>query len=76
MEAVYFFYQEGQEFTNKNGSTYKVLSVISQTELVLLRTDGWQLVAHTPVVYMIGGKLRMEWDYSTGGHFTKSTINL
>jgi hypothetical protein len=71
---VPFFYKEGQEVINRNGSVYRISAVTLQSELVLIRSDGWQLIAHNPKMYMDGGKLRMEWDYSTSGHFTGNTF--
>lgn len=71
---IYYFFQDGQQLINRNGSIYRVKEVILQTELVLVRSDGWQLKAHNPKMYLDGGSLRMEWDYSTGGHFTEQTF--
>lgn len=73
-KPIPYFYEKGKEVINRNGSIYRILEVIRQTELVLIRSDGWQLTAHNPQMYIDEGQLRMEWDYSTGGHFTGNTF--
>lgn len=68
---IYYLFQNGQQLINRNGSIYRVKEVIFQTEILLVRTDGWQLKAHNPKMYLDDGNLRIEWDYSTNGHFTE-----
>jgi len=59
----------GCTYTNHNGSDYLCKSVPDENSAVMERvTDGWTLVAHGIQRY---GDGTIEWDYSTGGHWTR-----
>ena len=60
------------KYKNKNGQHYVCISgeAPDGTTAIMRRlSDGWQLVAHNVRQYEDG---TIEWDYSTGGHWTNS----
>lgn len=75
MRARYIRPEIGQVYTLKNGGEYRCLWVsntdrVEQGECsaVLIRDkDGWKLTAHG-LQESVNGTI--EWDYSTGGHWS------
>ncbi len=58
----------GCVYTNHNGSDYLCKSIPDDNSAVMERVkDGWTLIAHGIQKY---GDGTIEWDYSTGGHWT------
>lgn len=59
----------GCTYTNHNGSDYLCISIPDENSAVMERVkDKWTLVAHGIKMY---GDGTIEWDYSTGGHWTR-----
>lgn len=74
MKGQYFIPQVGHIYRNRNGQQYLCLKVElkmprSDTVVLFRRiSDGWTLQAHGPIRY---GDNTIEWNYSTGGHWSK-----
>ena len=59
----------GHTYTNHNGSEYLCKSISECSSAIMERVkNGWTLVAHGIQMY---GDGTIEWDYSTGGHWTR-----
>lgn len=59
----------GSVYRNRNGSDYLCKEIHTGGAVVMERvSDGWQLEAHGLKIYPNG---EIEWDYSSGGHWTK-----
>jgi len=59
----------GQTYRNRNGSDYICRSCVDPDCYTLERIkDGWTLTAHVITMYEDG---TIEWDYSTGGRWTR-----
>jgi len=60
-------------YTNHNGSDYLCKSIPDDHSAEMERVkDGWTLVAHGIEKY---GDGTIEWDYSTGGHWVKTSLD-
>lgn len=59
----------GKIYTNRNDKDYLCKGLREPGCYIMERTtDGWTLEAHIITMYEDG---TIEWDYSTGGHWTK-----
>jgi|GEM_PF-704645 len=59
----------GCTYINHNGGDYLCISIPDEKSAVMERVkDKWTLVAHGIKMY---GDGTIEWDYSTGGHWTR-----
>jgi len=65
-----FVLTRGKVYTNRNGSEYLCKDISPWTGLHLMERvkDGWTLDAHVITMYEDG---TIEWDYSTGGRWTR-----
>lgn len=59
----------GQVYANEGGGTYECIK-INSNGLPTMRNvaSGWTLIAHGIAIYDDG---KIDWDYSTGGHFAE-----
>ena len=58
----------GTVYTNRGGGTFRCVDVYSDESAQMVNTaTGWRLTVHTIQRYPDG---TIEWDYSTGGHWT------
>lgn len=77
MNGTYIIPVIGQVYTNRNGGEYRCIdNVFCASDGVDPKDhiasfervkDGWRLYAHGILEYEDG---TIEWNYSTGGHFT------
>lgn len=63
----------GRTYTNRNGNEYLCIGhAYNGDGSIMERTkDSWTLTAHGITVYNDG---TIEWDYSTGGRWTRKTF--
>lgn len=63
----------GHVYTNHNGSDYLCKSIPDNNSAEMERIkDGWTLIAHGIEKH---GDGTIEWDYSTGGHWVKTSLD-